>query len=787
MTQRYKEAVKSCFDKIYENLNPEQRRAVMTVSGPLLVIAGAGSGKTTVLVNRISNIVRYGTMSEYAEPGLGGSDDDAIVLENTLKNNPERLEQVMSAYAVEPCPPYALMCITFTNKAANEMKSRLEKTLGAESARDIWAGTFHNICMRILRKFHDRAGLENGFTIYDMGDAKRLITNILKDLNVDEHVLTPKRAMSIISRAKENLVDSVSFAIINKNDNNLSRVAGVYSEYQRRMAMASAVDFDDIIMRTVSLLQNDEEVRTFIQRRFKYVCVDEYQDTNKAQFVLTSLIAGERRNIMVVGDDDQSIYKFRGATIENILNFDKTYNDAKIIKLERNYRSTAKILDCANAVIKNNRRRRDKCLWTEKKEGKDVIIRQCANQNTEAEYIANTILEGVKNGRSFSDYAVLYRMNAQSSSLENVLTRSGISYRVLGGTRFYDRREVKDIMAYLCLIANLGDNLRLKRIINIPKRKIGDTTINAVETIATAEGCSMFDVCLNSVNYVALSRSAPLLTAFAKLILSFRDFIEEGCLVSELISKVIDDSGYRTMLEGMGFEGEDDLHNIEEIVSNAVEYEKDNEEASLYGFLEDVALIADIDNYDEDADAVVMMTIHSAKGLEFPCVFLPGVEEGIFPSLQSSFDEGEIEEERRLCYVAITRAKEELYCTYAKERLIFGKTQYHTISRFLEEIPEKMCQHIMISKPKPVYDTQYKKHIQTKATANFMKMTENNSSQKKATFTKLNAGDEVKHPTFGHGVILSVRDTGSDVMYEIAFDKVGTKKMMATYAKLEKI
>lgn len=788
MTTRYRKALEASFDRLYSNLNTEQKATVQTVTGPLLVIAGAGSGKTTVLVHRIANIIRFGRTSEYAEPYSGGTDENAEKLEKALEGTNDDVAEALAEFAVDPCPAWAVMCITFTNKAANEMKTRLEKTLGAEAASEIWAGTFHSICMRLLRRFNENAGLAKGFTIYDTDDTKRLLNTIIKDLGISEHILTAKSAANIISRAKESLISSVEFAVQNNADLRMRKAAEVYTEYQRRLAEASAVDFDDIIVKTVNLMKHDDEVRDYVGRRFRYVCVDEYQDTNHAQFVLTSLFAGSRRNLMVVGDDDQSIYRFRGATIENILNFDETYKDARVIKLERNYRSTSKILNAANAVIANNKGRRGKKLWTENGEGKEVIIKQLQNQNFEARYIADEIMKGVRDeGRSFSDYAILYRMNAQSNSLEGVFAKSGISYRILGGTRFYDRKEIKDIVAYLCVIANPGDALRLKRIINEPKRKIGDATIEAIEKLANAEGTSMYDIILRANEFTALARSAPKLTEFAGLIEGFRDQVTEGVLTSELVRDVIERSGYRAMLEAAGITEIDRITNIEELVSNAVEYEKNNEDASLYGFLEDIALVSDIDNYDENADAVVMMTIHSAKGLEFPYVFLPGMEEGMFPSVQSMNEDAELEEERRLAYVAITRAEKELCCTYVRERLLYGKTQYNRLSRFAQEIPEEYCKHEKIERPTAPTIS----FAERRRTENLARFRENTASavptvKRDTSFTRFAAGDEVIHPTFGHGNILSVRDMGADVLYEIAFDKVGTKKMMATYAKLKK-
>ena len=789
LTERYANAVNACYDRIYANLNPEQKSAVRCVTGPLLVIAGAGSGKTTVLVHRISNIVRFGRAGELVDPPTGGTDADAAELEAALADPEADAAAALSRFAVDPCPPWAVMCITFTNKAANEMKSRLETTLGAEAAGEIWAGTFHNICMRLLRRFHDKAGLAPGFTIYDTDDTKRVLTDVLKRLGIDERMISPKLAASLISRAKESLLTPDDMLREFGSESKMRRVASVYAEYRRVLADANAVDFDDIIMHTVTLLQNDAEVLEYVRRRFRYVCVDEYQDTNKAQFVLTSLLASGKRNLMVVGDDDQSIYRFRGATIENILGFDEEFRDARVIKLERNYRSTSNILGAANAVIANNVGRRGKTLWTENGMGDPVHIMQLSDQNDEARAVADIVLEGLAAGRRLSDYAILYRMNAQSNSFERAFAKSGVAYRVLGGTRFFDRKEIRDVVSYLCVVANPNDALRLKRIINEPKRKIGGATVDALERIANAEGAGIFDVILNAKNYVALERSAARLADFAALITSLRDDVDEGMPTSELVREVLERSGYRAMLEAAGPAEADRLENVDELISNAVEYEQNNEDASLYGFLEDIALVSDIDNYDETADAVVMMTIHSAKGLEFPCVFLPGMEEGMFPSFQSMGMTDEMEEERRLAYVAITRAEKELYCTYARERLLYGKTQFNKISRFLEEIPDEFVEHKRLERP------QMHGFPGGRSSFGLVGPGAHTGSRPSAAkprpaptsnFIRFKAGDDVEHPTFGHGSVLSVREMGADLLYEIAFDRVGTKKLMATYAKLRR-
>lgn len=788
MEQRYIEAKTKCFDKIYSFLNDRQREVLKTVRGPLLVVAGAGSGKTTVLVNRIANIIRYGMGYESKNIPFDLSEGNIAELEMASRLPAEQLEKYMLKYAENPCPAWAVMCITFTNKAANEMKERLLKVIGDE-AEEIWAGTFHSICMRILRRHPIEAGLENGFTIYDTDDQKKLVTSIIRDFNLDDKRYAPKAVISKISKAKESLMSPEEFEKTFSKELYERNIARIYKEYAKRLEAANAVDFDDIIVRTVRLLEKDEEIRGYYQRRFKYVCIDEYQDTNKAQFMLAVLLSGHYRNIMVVGDDDQSIYRFRGATIENILNFDKVFEDAKVVKLEQNYRSTANIIETANKLIAHNKGRREKNLWTAKEDGEKVLVKQLNDQAEEARFIADSILEStVKNGTKFSDHAILYRVNAQSNSLESVFAKSGIPYRILGGTRFYERKEIKDIVAYLCLISSTQDNLRLKRIINEPKRKIGDATVEAVERLAEMEGLSMFDVIQNADRYTALGRVAGKLKDFADIINTLRGIAETESL-SELVEKTIDLSGYRNMLISQGEAAEDRLQNVEELISNAVAFEESHEEATLAQFLEEAALVADIDNYDENADAVVMMTIHSAKGLEFDHVYLPGLEEGLFPSFQSIGEQAELEEERRLCYVAVTRARKKLCTTYVKSRLMYGQTQYNQPSRFLKELPDERCtREELYRREAAVSGFEYNQRRSAVSTFNReVKRSLSTSSVASVSAEKLSVGDEVKHIKFGHGIILSVTDMSGDYLYEVMFDNFGTKKLMATFAKLTKI
>ncbi len=793
LEERFIKAKRELFDILYGHLNEMQRKAVFTVNNPLLILAGAGSGKTTVLVNRIAYIIKFGNTyySDLLPYGLDLADVER--LENAKNADKEEIEALLREYAVEPCPPWGLLAITFTNKAAKEIAERLERDLKDE-ANDIWTGTFHSVCLRMLRKFGDRIGLQkNSLTIYDTEDTKKLISSCLKELNIDEKFLNPKLVRNEISRAKDKLITPDIYARDAVDENGmanyrLAKIASVYRLYQQKMTEANAVDFDDIIMKTVELLQNDEETRKYYQRKFKYVCIDEYQDTNHAQFVLASLLAGGYNNIMAVGDDDQSIYKFRGATIENILNFDKTFENVSVIKLEQNYRSTKYILDAANSVIRNNIGRKGKELWTDKKGGEQIYLRRCDNQVDEAKYIINKIVELViKEKRKYSDFAILCRMNVQSSTIENVFVKSGIPFRMLCGQRFYERKEVKDILSYLCLINNPDDNLRLRRIVNEPKRKLGDTTMNAVEKIAAAEGCSMFSVMKNCKNYKALSQAASKLTEFVMLIEHLRD-MSEKVLLSELVEKTIRLSGYENMLISAGEEEKERLENVLQMISNAEEYIDNNPDGTLASYLEEVSLVADIDNYDKDADAVTIMTVHSAKGLEFPVVFIPGLEEGIFPGGQNVFEE-EIEEERRLCYVAITRAREVLVCTCVRERMVFGQTQYNRMSRFVEEIPEEYIKRELSDAEKYAIEQKnaFKPRRRIEMSKEIFKRPEEPGKAKASGVAILSTGDRVRHITFGEGTLLSAKPMGADILYEIAFDNAGTKKLMATYAKLKKI
>ena len=794
LQDRYLKAKRTLFDLAYSELNSEQRRAVFTVDGPLLILAGAGSGKTTVLVKRIAFIIKYGNAYASDYVPFDVSEQDVAYLEHAANLTKGEILPILDRFATNPCAPWRMLAITFTNKAAGEIRSRINTQLGdPQIASEIWSGTFHSVCLRILRSHGEKIGYASGFSIYDADDTKKAITSCMNDLNIDTKSLPVKSVQITISRAKDKMITPEMFYSEVGNDYRLKQIGRIYEAYQNKLKSSNALDFDDIIMQTVILLRKFPDVLGYYQNRFRYVCVDEYQDTNEAQFALTALLSGGYGNIMVVGDDDQSIYKFRGATIENILNFDKTFPSAKVIRLEQNYRSTQNILDAANAVIKHNTGRKGKTLWTNAGEGEKIHLKKVFDHNEEARYIADKIQKMVSEGKQFRDFALLYRNNAQSSTIERTFAKSGIPYRIIGGVRFADRKEIKDIVAYLQLIQNHNDDERLARIINEPKRKIGDKTIEGVRAIAREQECSMFKVLENADKYVALGKSAEKLKEFANLI-NYLSAIVSSVSLETLINQVMDKTGYRQMLIAAGEAERDRLENLEEFLTGAIEYENNYVDDGSYtsvleGFMEETSLVADVDRYDETADAVVLMTAHSAKGLEFPYVFLPGMEEGLFPSMQSiTATSAEVEEERRLCYVAITRAKKELFIVHTNQRMLYGRTQFNPESRFLKEIPEELIsrERSPYDKPKiPVYsyvESEYKPHYDTLSI---------NSKPKPATSTEkkelLEAGDRVFHATFGEGDVISVKKMGADWLYEVIFDKVGTKKLMATYAKLKKL
>ena len=772
--ERFLAARRGYIARQFTDMNTRQLEAVLTTEGPLLLLAGAGSGKTTVLIHRIANLIRFGCGSDSDEIPEDVTEDDVVYLESVNAGTQEAdTWRADGLCALRPAAPWSILAITFTNKAANELKDRIAGLLGVQG-EGVWAMTFHSACCRILRREIGRLGYDTSFTIYDTADSERVLKEILHERNFDEKLFPPKAVLGMISKAKDKRQTPADFARDAGDDFRMKRTAELYEEYQRRLKGANAVDFDDIILLTVQLLQEYEEVREYYQRRFRYVLIDEYQDTNHLQYLFASLIAGGYRNICVVGDDDQSIYRFRGATIRNILDFEHQFEGAKVIRLEQNYRSTQSILDAANAVIANNRGRKGKHLWTNNGVGEKILHYEAMNESDEASFVANQILSESR-GRNLNQFAILYRTNAQSNALERAFKRSGVRYRIIGGTRFFDRAEVKDMLAYLCVINNRSDDLRLKRIINVPPRGIGAKTVETMERLCSAAQKPLYSVLSDPYNYPALERSAQKLMAFTMLIeecaellntLSLPDFYEE----------LLIRTGYTAMLEEKNdLEDRTRLENVRELKSSILTYMENTDSPSLNGFLEEIALYTDIEQYDKDADAVVMMTMHSAKGLEFPNVFIVGCEEGLFPGLRSIGDNEEMEEERRLCYVAITRAKRRLTVTSARQRMLYGHTTTNRPSRFLGEIPDELVISKSAAQTKPFaqYDYAPKKPQTPKWSVNAY------TAPKKSAIPEFRKGDMVQHDAFGRGMVLSVLKMGNDAMLEIAFDQFGTKRLMA--------
>ena len=669
----------------FTKLNPMQRQAVFTTEGPLLILAGAGSGKTTVLVNRIANIIRFGSAHGSKELARPVTEQDLNDLRTAVAAGRD-LPRETAYLAVRPARPWNVLAITFTNKAAGELKERLRAMLGETLGGDVFASTFHSACVRFLRRDAERIGFPKSFTIYDSDDQQRVIKQIYKDLMIDDKFLPVKSAVSQISSFKDKLLSAEDIASEAPRDTKAALISKIYATYAARLKKAGAMDFDDLIYHTVKLLQNDEEARRYYQDKFKYVVVDEYQDTSIAQFNLVRLLAGGSNNVCVVGDDDQSIYKFRGATIENILNFEQVFKGAKTIRLEQNYRSTSNILNAANSVIKNNAGRKGKTLWTQNGDGEKVHHYTASNEQDEASHLADIIGEHLREGAHLRDHAVLYRMNAQSNPIETYFARAGIPYRIVGGQRFFDRKEVKDINSYLAVIVNPRDDVRLRRIINEPARKIGATTIEKIGDLAAKNGVPMLEIIGHVREYPELQRAAAPLEKFYEMYRELCD-LSVTLPLDEFAGEVVKKSGYEAMLKAQKEEGQTRLENLGQLISSVKTYvDQNGEDATLAGFLEEVALISDLDSYDQDADSVTMMTIHSAKGLEFPYVFVVGMEDGVFPGDMARYNEEDMEEERRLCYVAITRAKKELYLSSSRSRLIFGQTRRNPPSTFLSEI-----------------------------------------------------------------------------------------------------
>ncbi|MCQ2418306.1 MAG: UvrD-helicase domain-containing protein [Clostridia bacterium] len=800
LEKRFCAARREIIRQQFSKLNPEQQRACMTTEGPLLLLAGAGSGKTTVLIHRIANLLQFGAGSDTTEIPDGLDEEDVLFLEQFIKLPTEADKpRAFNLCAWERPAPWNLIAITFTNKAANELKDRLTAKLGPEG-NDVWAMTFHSACCRILRKDIDRLGYNSDFTIYDTSDSERVMKECIRDMNLDDKVFAPKLVLSIISRAKDKLQDPMEFSKEAKlsGDFRMEKIARLYQEYQARLKDANAVDFDDIILLTVRLLQENDDVRDYYQRKFRYVLIDEYQDTNHLQYLLAGLLAGRYENICVVGDDDQSIYRFRGATIENILSFEKQYQGAKVIRLEQNYRSTQTILNAANVVISNNKGRKGKRLWTQNGVGDEITVYHAMNESDEANYVANRVFT-VGKGKDFHDFAVLYRTNAQSNALEYACKRNGIPYRIIGGTRFFDRAEVKDMLAYLCVINNHSDNLRLNRIINNPPRGIGAKALEMAQRQAEAANLPLYEVISNAKDYPALEKAAAKFMAFTDLIKGCEKLLQELSL-PEFYEELMIRTGYVAMLESKdSVENRTRLENIRELKSSFISYMENNDAPTLNGFLEEIALYTDIEQYDADADAIVMMTMHSAKGLEFPHVFVVGMEEGLFPSSRSIGENDEMEEERRLCYVALTRAKKTLTLCCAEQRMLYGHTQVSRPSRFLEEIPDELVKHVgktrestmsAYDSPRGTYKTptNYSRYDQSSTIDTFApkprtpRQTFSAPAAPKTERPDFQKGDMVLHKAFGRGMILSVMKMGNDAFLEIAFDNVGTKRLMANSA-----
>ncbi|RKI66497.1 ATP-dependent DNA helicase PcrA [bacterium 1xD42-67] len=837
---RFCKARRAAIARDFPRLNPEQQKAVLATEGPLLLLAGAGSGKTTVLIHRIANLMKYGRGSDSEEVPELVTGDDLAFLEGYAQTGQGDKARQERLCRLDPAPPWTILAITFTNKAAGELKDRLAALLGP-AANDIWASTFHSACIRILRRDIDKLGFSSSFTIYDTDDSLRVVKEILKTQNIDDKQFPPRTVLSYISQAKDAMKLAPEYLAECRaaEDLRLTKIAGIYLEYQQRLWEANALDFDDIILHTVCLLQDFEDVRAYHQKRFRYVLIDEYQDTNNLQYLLASTLAGGYENFCVVGDDDQSIYRFRGATIENILSFEKQYKGARVIRLEENYRSTGHILDAANAVIRNNQGRKGKELWTRAGPGEPLHLYTAMNENDEGQYVASKILEGFGQGRKWKDHAVLYRMNAQSNQIEQAFKRSGIPYRIIGGTRFFDRAEVKDMLAYLAILDNPEDDLRLTRIVNVPPRGIGPRTVETAQEIARRDESSFYAVIDNAALYPELQKASKKLGEFTRLIRELYQLLAEDQLaLPEFYEELLVRTGYAAMLETSSRpEDRTRLENVRELLTSINGYLEDRagqDEVlidALHGFLDEIALYTDIDSHDPSQDCVVMMTMHAAKGLEFPVVFVVGAEEGLFPGIRAIGETEEMEEERRLCYVAMTRAKEQLHLTCANQRMLFGRTSANRPSRFVEEIPPEHLERSgktflsdlgdggwggMPSRSsgyggygqRPGYGSGRQGYGANRPSPSAGKAPPQGADRGDVgqaplarlrrelphkggagVSLQLSKGDMVRHRAFGKGMVLSVQSMGGDALVEIAFDNVGTKRLMlkAAQAHMEKM
>ena len=783
--KNYNSAKQAALKRYFSRMNEMQQEAVFTVNGPVLVLAGAGSGKTTVIVNRIANMINFG--NAYFDTTREGSAEDIAFLRDYAEGKTDDFDTLRDIVAVEPIRPWNILAITFTNKAAGELKERLAAMLGDE-AMNIHASTFHSACVRILRSEIEALGYGRDFTIYDSDDSQRMIKNVMGELDVSEKQLAPKAVLSDISFAKDKMVSPAELRADAGQDYRKKMVAKLYALYQERMKTANALDFDDILVLTVELFEQFPEVLEKYRSRFKYIMVDEYQDTNHVQFRLVSLLSEGHKNLCVVGDDDQSIYKFRGANIENILGFEEQFEGAKVIRLEQNYRSTQTILDAANSVISHNNSRKPKTLWTSGEKGDKVYWYKAVDETDEAKFVADTILDKYKETGRYSDCAVLYRMNAQSNSIERMLVKCGIPYRVYGGMRFYDRKEIKDVTSYLSFINNHNDMLRFRRIINEPKRGIGDSTLTIIEDISRDLKLSPFDVLKNCEEYAPLSKKVTALKN-AYQMFEFLTEKSEELPLDEFLDVLLDKTGYLDSLKALE-NADTKIENVQELRTSMVQYMEQADEPSLSGFLEEVALYTEADRDDGSGDKVTLMTVHSAKGLEYENIFVIGMDDGIFPSARSFDSEDDMEEERRLAYVAITRAKKHLYLTNARQRMLFGQTQHNVTSRFMKEIGSELVEkHDNAAAMKQQLEAEDKSVTEVRSATLQQQLARSKKTAGGAPKETVAyaAGEKVSHSIFGEGVIVSVKPMANDSMLEIAFDKVGTKKIMANYAKLKKL
>lgn len=780
----FNSAKQAALRKYFSRMNEMQQEAVFTVNGPLLVLAGAGSGKTTVIVNRIANLINFG--NAYYDETRTASDYDIDFLREYADGKTDDFETLRDIVAVDPVKPWNILAITFTNKAAGELRERLTAMLG-EEALNINASTFHSACVRILRSEIEAMGYGRDFAIYDSDDSQRMIKSVMAEIDISEKQFAPRMVLSEISAAKDKMITPEQMREDAGQDYRKKVISRLYALYQQRMMTANVLDFDDILTVTTELFEKFPEVLEKYRNRYKYIMVDEYQDTNHVQFKLVSQLSGGHCNLCVVGDDDQSIYKFRGANIENILGFEAQFDGAKVIRLEQNYRSTQTILDAANSVISNNVGRKSKKLWTAGAKGEKIYWYKAVDETDEANFVAQTILDFYKETGTYSDSAVLYRMNAQSNAVERMFVKCGIPYRIYGGMRFYDRKEIKDITSYLSFINNPNDMLRFRRIINEPKRGIGDSTVALIEDISRDLKISPYEVLRTCEEYAPLSKKVNALKSVYKMFEYLTEKADELPL-DEFLDELLEKTGYLESLKALE-NGDTKIENVEELRSSIVQYMNEADEPSLSGFLEEVALYSEADRDDGSDDKVTLMTVHSAKGLEYKNIFVIGLDDGIFPSSRSFDSEADMEEERRLAYVAITRAKERLYLTNASQRMLFGQTQRNVTSRFMREIdPSLIEKHDHAAAMRKQLGESDKTLTEVHSTSLQQQLARNKSRSVGAkTSETYTAGERVSHNIFGEGTIVSVKPMANDSMLEIAFEKVGTKKIMANYAKLKKL